>query len=899
MELLDLSQFVKLGAKFKVLIFLDGGLRRVLKRSFILSLIVVLLFPMFFTVREVNATTTLPKTYYGFVFASNDDLYVANYSYESTNDNPIQNSATKYLKVNNYQNGTDTNIVNTKGFVDIAFDSIGTMYATDNYNIFKVEDGIAIAISKFPSDNWDPTGIAFDKDDNMYVSFQRDKKIIKYTSQVVLNATINNITETTSTIPFLAPSYNPLGLTIFADNLYFVDYNGDISRVEINDSNKEITILKNVVNAYDVAVDSKGTLYWNDYNNGTIYSNEIVATPVASPASGAVASGSTVSLSSFTPGTTIYYTTDGSTPSTSASKTQYTGPITVNADMRIKAMAVKSGLPDSPVMSATYTVISAIQNSTISPATASFDKKRSNQTDVTTTLTLNGNSFLYIENGGVRLTPLDYSVDGTAVTISKEYLATLPLGPATLTFYFSAGATQDFIINITKTNTPPVAIDDIKSIVVNGILNDRITATDEDSDLLSYVKTTDASNGAVLLNTDGSYTYMPFANFIGTDSFEVEVRDGQFGGVDTATITINVGLGAPIGLVGIASTSVSGTDGKITGLSTSLDYEYRLLPNIQWTSVTNASEITNLAEGNYEVRVKASESTPASSAATVSVPAYIPPADAPTVTTSSTDEDTLSSVLEITPTQAGGATTTHYKITDITGGQLFHKNGATPVAEGTYITASEGGEGLRFKPSANQYGLNGFGFKVQAATSVTDTVKLSEVVTVSITVNEVNDPPVAVDNNSLPPIEEDSGERRIPTSQLLANDSAGPNEGGQTLQIKSISNEVGGMVRIEGSDVVFTPNPNFSGQAGFDYIIEDNGTTRGVPDSLTDTARVSFNINPQADAPSVTHSVTEEDTLSSNELVISRNEVDPRLHILKSAASQAEHSTKMMGLLLL
>ncbi len=54
------------------------------------------------------------------------------------------------------------------------------------------------------------------------------------------------------------------------------------------------------------------------------------------------------------PGEAIYYTTDGSTPTTSS--TVYTGPITVSSTETIKAIGTQSGYTTSAVGSATYTI---------------------------------------------------------------------------------------------------------------------------------------------------------------------------------------------------------------------------------------------------------------------------------------------------------------------------------------------------------------------------------------------------------------------------------------------------------------------------------------------------------------------------------------------------------------
>src|SRR5439155_1231625 len=58
-----------------------------------------------------------------------------------------------------------------------------------------------------------------------------------------------------------------------------------------------------------------------------------------------------------TPGATIYYTTDGSTPTTAASV--YAGPISVTRTTTLRAMAAAPGMANSAVTSATYTLQTA------------------------------------------------------------------------------------------------------------------------------------------------------------------------------------------------------------------------------------------------------------------------------------------------------------------------------------------------------------------------------------------------------------------------------------------------------------------------------------------------------------------------------------------------------------
>jgi VCBS repeat-containing protein len=70
----------------------------------------------------------------------------------------------------------------------------------------------------------------------------------------------------------------------------------------------------------------------------------------------------------------------------------------------------------------------------------------------------------------------------------------------------------------------------------NGVLaND----TDPDGDPLTAAVVQGPANGALTLNADGSFAYVPKANFSGTDSFTYRANDGSANSAPT-TVTINV-----------------------------------------------------------------------------------------------------------------------------------------------------------------------------------------------------------------------------------------------------------------------------------------------------------------------------------------------------------------------
>jgi hypothetical protein len=118
------------------------------------------------------------------------------------------------------------------------------------------------------------------------------------------------------------------------------------------------------------------------------------AAPSFSPAAGTYPSTQTVSISDATDGATIYYTTNGSTPTPGSAV--YTGPITVSSSQTLQAIATANGFSASGIASAAYIITLP------SAATPSFSPAAGNYTSaqtVTLTDATAGATIYYTTNG--------------------------------------------------------------------------------------------------------------------------------------------------------------------------------------------------------------------------------------------------------------------------------------------------------------------------------------------------------------------------------------------------------------------------------------------------------------------------------------------------------------------
>ena len=165
----------------------------------------------------------------------------------------------------------------------------------------------------------------------------------------------------------------------------------------------------------------------------------VAAAPTFSLASGTYSAGQSVSLSDATAGATIYYTTNGTTPSTSSTK--YTGTITVSATETIEAIAVATGYSNSALSTATYTI--ATYPTTAAPVLSLASGTYGSAQTLTISDATSGAVIYYTTNGS-RPTTSSSKYTGPITVSATETVEALALAPGYLT---SPPASATYTIN--------------------------------------------------------------------------------------------------------------------------------------------------------------------------------------------------------------------------------------------------------------------------------------------------------------------------------------------------------------------------------------------------------------------------------------------------------------------
>jgi hypothetical protein len=263
-----------------------------------------------------------------------------------------------------------------------------------------------------------------------------------------------------------------------------------------------------------------------------------VSTPTFSPAAGTYIYAQTVTISDWTAGESIYYTTNGTTPTTSS--TLYSSPITVSVTQTLQAIAVSSGFANSAVASAVYTITPPAATPTFSPAAGSYSSAQT----VTISDGTSGSTIYYTTNGYTPTTastvyssPISVSVWETleAIAIAPGYSLS-PVGVASYTIGNGEAAAPVF--------SPGAGTYDAAQ---------TVTLSDGTSGATIYYTT----NGSTPTTSSSKYTSAITVS--ATETLEAIATASGYNqsGVATAVYTINTTSGACDGMS--LGTSVAGT----------------------------------------------------------------------------------------------------------------------------------------------------------------------------------------------------------------------------------------------------------------------------------------------------------------------------------------------------
>ncbi|MGH3864340.1 tandem-95 repeat protein, partial [Actinokineospora sp.] len=403
-------------------------------------------------------------------------------------------------------------------------------------------------------------------------------------------------------------------------------------------------------------------------------------------------------------------------------------------------------------------------------------------------------------------------------------------------------------------NAPPNALDDMYStneevqLVVNAASG--VLANDTDSTAMTVTTTPvmDVSNGTLMLNADGSFTYTPDLDFAGMDSFVYEVCDTEpLCSTATVTITVNgindaptftggpdvmVAEDAGAQTVAMWATAISpggGADeaGQVLTFNVTNNTNPALFsvgPAVDGTSGDLTFTSAPDANGSADITVVLMDDggtanggvdTSGQQFFTINI---APVNDAPVANNDmfTVVENSMNNVLDVLPND-----------TDVDGDTLTVVNLSAPDMGGTAMTD---GMTITYSPAAAFTGTETFTYDACDPSAACDTAL--------VTVNVVaNFPPNAVDDVA------NTNEDSFVDTNVLANDDDGGDGG--TLSVVGFTQGAFGTVTDQGGGILrYTPNPDFNGMDSYTYDVSDTFST--------DTGTVNVTVVAVNDAPSFT-----------------------------------------------
>ena len=325
-------------------------------------------------------------------------------------------------------------------------------------------------------------------------------------------------------------------------------------------------------------------------------------TPTFSPAAGTYTSSQTVSISDATAGATIYYTTNGTAPTTSSAV--YSGQITVSATETLEAIAVETGYTNSAVASAAYTINTTLPAPTITPAGGSYSTSQS----VTIGDSISGSTIYYTTDGT------------TPTTSSNKYSGTIKVNSSvTLTAIAAMTGHKDSPAAAAKfTIGPTLPTPTFSPAAGSYPTSQSVTISDSTAGTTIYFTT----NGKT--PTTSSTVYNGPITVSATETLEAIAVEAGYSNSPAASANYSIGSTSstkktPKLKVTPSSSQVSTTEPLAVAVAVSGDTgEPTPTGTVVVTSDSYSSPATELSNGNATINIPAGKLKPGKHTLTVS-----------------------------------------------------------------------------------------------------------------------------------------------------------------------------------------------------------------------------------------------------------------------------------------
>jgi VCBS repeat-containing protein len=433
------------------------------------------------------------------------------------------------------------------------------------------------------------------------------------------------------------------------------------------------------------------------------------------------------------------------------------------------------------------------------------------------------------DNLPLTITVINGPLHGTVVASSDGSIVYTPnlnfKGTDSFSYYLSSDSLQSNSATVTITvvpvNNAPVAVNDAYTTLEDTVLTISgpgvlLNDIDVDFDPLSAVMANGPFHGTVVLNSNGSFTYTPFANYNGPDSFTYNVTDGKLYGATPATVSITV---LPVNDPPVAVDDFYQTSENVTlnvpplgVLANDTDVDNDPLTAILVNGPLNASAFTLNANGSFTYTpntnffgtdvftYRASDGQGGlSNVAKVTI--TILPVNQPPVAV-----DDFYTLTEDIPLQVA-APGVLINDTDADNNKLTAVLASGP-AHGTLVLAGDGS--FLYTPAANFNGSDTFTYRAY------DGQSYSNLATVTLTILQADDAPVAVDDAYST---EENQTLVVPLPGILGNDYDIDSPSLVAVLVNPPQN--GQLVISALGNFIYTPNAGYFGVDRFTYRAYD------------------------------------------------------------------------------